>query len=188
VEENGVILVTTSRRPTERIRSLCRELAHVIPNAVRVNRGKLSLDGVAERALEFGADRVIIIDRWKGGPGKIDFFRADSEGLSPVPPKLYVSGVRLQREFKIKVRKIRPITLTASSEGSSQAGKLAEVLSGFLEIPKSTEGCVPSAYRASMHVSSDARGSVQITFVLLPEGVEAGPRITLSHAVWEIQR
>ena len=69
-----MILLTTSRRPTERIRTLCRELAHVIPNAVRVNRGKLSLDGVAERALEFGADHVIIIDRWKGGPGEIQFF------------------------------------------------------------------------------------------------------------------
>jgi len=183
-----VILLTTSRRPTERIRTLCRELAHVIPNAVRVNRGKLSLDGVAERALEFGADHVIIIDRWKGGPGEIQFFHAGSGGLVPVPPTLYVSGVRLQREFKTRVRKIRPLTLTASSEGSSQTGKLVEALSNFLEVSKSTEERVPSADRASMHISSDASGSMQITFRLLPEGMEVGPRITLSHLVWEIQR
>jgi len=183
-----VILLTTSRRPTERIRTLCRELAHVIPNAVRINRGKLSLGGVAEKALEFGANRVIIIDRWKGGPGKIQFFHAGSEGLIPAPPTLYVSGVRLQREFKTKVRKMHPLTLTVSSEGPSQTGKLAEVLSNFLEVPKSSEERVPSAYRASMHVSSDASGSVQITFRLLPEGVEVGPRITLSHLVGEIKR
>ncbi len=183
-----MILVTTSRRPTGRIRTLCRELARVIPNAVRVNRGKLSLDGVAERALEFGADRAIILDRWKGGPGKIQFFHTGSEGLIPVPPTLYVSGVRLQREFKTKVRKNRPLTLTASSEGSSQTEKLAEALSNFLKVPKSTEERIPSAYWASMHISSDASGSVQITFRFIPEGVEVGPRITLSHLVWEIQR
>jgi len=182
-----VILLTTSRQPTERIRTLCRELVRVIPNALRVNRGKLSLDGVTEKALEFGANRIIIIDRWKGGPGKIQFFHAGSEGLIPVPPTIYVSGARLQREFKSRVGKIRPLTLTASSEGS-QTGKLAEALSNFLEVPKSTEERVSSVYQASIHVSSDASGSVQITFRLLPEGVEVGPRITLSHVVWEIQR
>ncbi|MEM2935881.1 MAG: hypothetical protein QW231_01745 [Candidatus Bathyarchaeia archaeon] len=183
-----MILITTSRRPTGRIRTLCRELAHLIPNAVRINRGKLNLDGVAERALEFGTDRVIIFDRWKGGPGKIQFFSAGSEGLIPLPPTLYVSGVRLQREFKTKVRKIRPITLTVSPEGSSQTEKLAEALSNFLKVPKSTEENVPSTHRASMRISSDASGSVQITFRLLPEGVEVGPRITLSHVSWETQR
>jgi len=183
-----VILLTTSRRPTGRIRTLCRELARVIPNAVRVNRGKLSSEGVAERALEYGADRVIIIDRWKGGPGKIQFFHAGAEGIIPVPPTLYFSGVKLQREFKTRVGKIRPLTLTASSEGSSQKGKLAEALSNFLNVPKSTEKNVPSAYRASIHLSSDASGSVQIAFMLLPEGVEVGPRITLSHLEWENQR
>ncbi len=183
-----MILVTTSRRPTGRIRTLCRELARVIPNTVRVNRGKLSLDGVAERALELGADRVIIFDRWKGGPGKIQFFHAGAEGLTPVPPALYVSGVRLQREFKKRMRKIRSLALTVSPEGSSQTEKLAEALSNFLKVPKSTEKYVPSAYRASMYVSSDVSGSVQITFMLPPEGVEVGPRITLSHLVWEIQR
>jgi len=183
-----VILVTTSRRPTGRVRTLCRELACVIPDAIRVNRGKLSLDGVAERALEFGANRVIIIDRWKGGPGKIQFFHAGSEGLIPVPSTLYVSGVRLQREFGTRVRKMRPLTLTTSSEGPAQTEKLAEVLSNFLEIPKLTGKMVPPAYRASMHLSSNASGSVQITFRLLPEGVEVGPRITISHLEWEIQR
>lgn len=183
-----MILVTTSRRPTGRIRTLCRELAHILPNAFRVNRGKLGLDGVAERALELGADRVIIINRWKGGPGKIHFFHTGSEGLIPAPPTLYISGVRLQREFKTRVRKMYPLTLTVASEGSAQIGRLAEVLSNFLKVPKSVDKQVPSAYRASMHVSSDASGSVLITFMLLPEGVEVGPRITLSHVVWEIQR
>jgi U3 small nucleolar ribonucleoprotein protein IMP4 len=181
-----VILVTTSRRPTDRIRTLCRELSRVIPDTVRVNRGKLSLDGVAERALEFGADRVIIIDRWKGGPGKIQFFHANAKGLIPIPPTLYLSEVRLQRELETRARKIRPITLIASFEGSAQTGKLAEALSNFLKVPKSTDKDVPSAYQASMHVSIDASGSVQITFRLLPEGVEMSPRIILSHLVWEI--
>ncbi|RLI44046.1 Brix domain containing protein, partial [Candidatus Bathyarchaeota archaeon] len=81
-----MILLTTSRRPTPRIRTFCRDLARSIPNVVRVNRGKLSLDGVAERAIEFDADRVVIINRWKGGPGKIELFEVGQEGLVLVPP------------------------------------------------------------------------------------------------------
>ncbi|MFQ5836261.1 MAG: Brix domain containing protein, partial [Candidatus Bathyarchaeia archaeon] len=92
-------LLTTSRRPTPRIRTFCRDLARSIPNVVRVNRGKLSLDGIAEKALEFNADRVVIVDRWKGGPGKIEFFKIGQEGLVPVPPIMYVASIKLQREF-----------------------------------------------------------------------------------------
>jgi len=67
------ILLTTSRRPTNRIRSFCHDFASCLPNIVRINRGKLNLDGIVEKTLEINADRVVIIDRWKGGLGKFSF-------------------------------------------------------------------------------------------------------------------
>ena len=70
-----MILLTTSRRPTGRMRAFCRDLANSIPDVVRVNRGKMSQDGVAEKAIELEANRVILVDRWHGGPGKINLFQ-----------------------------------------------------------------------------------------------------------------
>jgi len=183
-----LILITTSRDPTRRIRTLCNDLTCSIPNAVRVNRGKMNLEGIAEKAIELDANEVIIINRWKGGPGKIELFQASSEGLTPGPPLLYVRGVRLRREFKAKARPFRSLTITMPPKSPTEIVRTAESLANFLNIPVSSMGETTSKFQASLHISSDASSLTQITFLLLPETMEVGPRLTLSHVVWEIQR
>ena len=179
------MLLTTSRRPTRRIRTLCHDLARSIPNVLRINRGKLSLDGIAERALELNADRVIVVDRWKGGPGKIKLFRVEPAGLTPVPPLIYVAGIRLQREFETKIKAVRSLAVTTAPENPPDITKIAENLSNFLNFPLSSIDEAAPKYQASMHVSHNASGCSQITFMLLPQMVETGPRIAISRVVWE---
>lgn len=89
------ILLTTSRRPTSRIRSFCRDFAVCLPNIIRVNRGKLNFDGIIEKALEINANRVAIVDRWKGGPGKIQLFLIKEASLTPVNPIIYIRGIKI---------------------------------------------------------------------------------------------
>ena len=62
-----MILITTSRRPTQLIRTLCNDLSRVFPNSLRINRGKLNFEGIIDKALVIKADRLIIIEKWKGG-------------------------------------------------------------------------------------------------------------------------
>jgi len=182
-----VILLTTSRRPTRGIRTFCHDLARSIPDIVRINRGKLSLTEVAEKALENDADRVIIVDRWKGGPGKIRFFTVDSAGLNAVPPLIYVSGIRLQRTFgKAKAKPVRSLAVISPSEETNQIFKIAEFLSDFLRVPILSMEEASKNYQAAMLVSFDSRQRMQVSFFLLPEKVEIGPRITVSHVIWEI--
>jgi len=180
-----VILLTTSRRPTQLIRTLCRDLARSIPNVVRINRGKLSLDGIAEKALEFNANRVIVIERWNGRPAKIELFYMGPAGLTPVPPLIYVASIRFQREFEAKIKPVESLTITTPTEKSPDALKIAESLSSFLKIPLLSMKGAASKHQVSMHVSSDASQRTQITFMLFPKTVEVGPRITVSHVVWE---
>lgn len=180
-----MILVTTSRRPTGRIRTLCNDLARSIPEAVRVNRGKMNVDGIAEKALEIEADRVVVVNRWRGGLGKIEFFKAGSEGLTPVFPVLYIASIRLQRELDVKIGRVQSLAATISPEGSPEATKTAESLADFFNIPLLPKEKAPMKHRASMHFSSDASRRTQVTFMLLPKFIEAGPRIIISHAVWE---
>jgi rRNA maturation protein Rpf1 len=147
----------------------------------------LSITEVAEKALENNADRVIIVDRWKGGPGKIRFFSVDSTGLNAVPPLIYVSGIRLQRTFrKAKVKPIRSLAITLPIEESNQPSKIARFLSDFLHVPMLSMKEASLNYQAAMYVSLNATQHSQITFLLLPEKVEIGPRITVSHVIWEI--
>lgn len=182
-----MILLTTSRRPTRGIRTFCHDLTRSIPDIVRISRGKLSITEVAEKALENNADKVIIVDRWKSGPGKLRFFNVNSTGLNAVPPLIYVSGIRLQKTFrKAKAKPVRSLAVTLSSEKANQTSKIAGFLSDFLHVPMLSIEEASVNYQAVMLVSFDSAQRIQITFFLLPEKVEIGPRITVSHVIWEI--
>ena len=58
-----MILLTTSRRPTKRIRTFCHDFVLSVPNIIRINRGKLNLDGITEKAVELNANRIVVIAR-----------------------------------------------------------------------------------------------------------------------------
>lgn len=184
-----MLLLTTSRRPTPRIRTFCRDLACSIPSVARINRGKLSLDGIAEKALDLNANQVIIVDRWKGEPGKIEFFKIGQEGLVLVPPIMYVAGIKLRREFdEVGTKAVCSLTITISSEDSNEITRMAKSLSNFLNVPLSQMDKTAKS-KTSMHISTNNLHRIQVTFMLrLPENVEIGPRITLSHVAWEIKK
>jgi len=177
------ILLTTSRSPTPRIRTFCNDLTRVMPNMVRVNRGKMSMDEVAEKALEHGADRVVVVDRWQGEPSKIEFFHIGASGLVHVPPSLYIAGIRLQREFApTRLKRFHSLVITQSLGNSLE---IVDSLSKFFNLPVLPEKEASSQYPVAMRVSKDAAERVQITFILLPQNVEIGPRITMRRVEWK---
>ena len=183
------VLITTSRRPTRRIRTFCNDLARCIPNSIRINRGKLNREGIAEKALELDAERIVIINRWKGGPGKLELFHV-SEGLVGVPPLIYVRGIKLQREFGFrKLGRFRSLAITASfSHGNDEIKKLADALSRFLNIPFILPNEKLAGYDLLMHISKNVSEQLSITFFESRLGREIGPRITLSHLIWNLRK
>ncbi len=178
-----MILLTTSRRPIERIRTFCRDLACSIPDVVRVNRGKMSLDGVGEKAIELDADKIIIVDRWHGGPGKISLFQI-SNGLKPVMPTMLVSNIRLKRELNERTSRISASAITLSPNIPSELKEAAECLSKFLSLPLLSLDNAVEVHRASLHFSVDSSPKLKATFMLLGQMVEIGPRLTLSRLIW----
>jgi len=181
-----VIMLTTSRRPTGRIRTFCRDLVNSIPDVVRVNRGKMSQDGVAEKAIEFEADRVIVIDRWREGAGKINLFRVSSTGLKSVPPSMLISGICLRREFKEGTRRVRSSVITVEPETSPELGRIAGRLSQYLGLPLLSLDEASTRHRVSMHFLFDSKRRLQVTFMLLGRMVEIGPKLTMPKLIWEV--
>jgi len=180
-----MILATTSRRPTRMVRTLCRDLAYVIPSLKRVNRGKMSLHDVGEKAVDVGADKVLIIDRWKGGPGRMRFFEV-KEGLSQVPPQLYIRGVKLRRDFKIRKPSSHRLFI-GDLEKALEVRRLGEMFSRFFELPIIELNEMDSHDNFMiMRLSPDLNHTIRVSFYLMPKNLEVGPRIRISHAVWEI--
>lgn len=180
------ILLTTSHNPTPRTRTLCKDLARVIPSILYVNRGKMSMNRVAEKALEYNLDYVAIVDRWQGNPDKIKFFRIDKSGLVPVPPILYIADIRLQREFATK--KPRTTYSVAIIKQFDASMAIVDALSKILHIPVLSEKEAIGNYLVAMQISCDATHRIQMTFMLLTQKVEIGPRVSLRRISWEIAK
>lgn len=182
------ILVTTSRNPTPRIRAFSNELGRMIFNAVRVNRGKMSVDEIAEKAVELQAENVIVVDRWQGGPGEIRMFTVAESGLIPVDPVIHVGGIRLQREF-VNVARAKPaVSVSTAQPESGEVRRLAEAFSSFLSIPILSIKDASDAGQCSIRVMSSRDGRVAVTFMAEPEHVEVGPSIRISALEWKVSK
>jgi rRNA maturation protein Rpf1 len=157
-----------------------------------MNRGKLSLGGVAEKALELDAEKAIIIGKWRGDSGKIELFRISAKGLDVIPPLIYVKGVKLRRDFEENAprgRRIRSVAIAASKTSSLEVKRLENVLSEFFNIPVfSLKELCDRKFDAAMQISVDPPDRLVVTFRLIPEFVEIGPQIRVSHLVWELTR
>ncbi|WP_321421077.1 Brix domain-containing protein [uncultured Methanobacterium sp.] len=68
------MLITTSRKPSQRTRTFCRGLERVL-KARCVNRGKMSLRDVFLKAKEMETDRVAVVFERNGNPNRMDFYQ-----------------------------------------------------------------------------------------------------------------
>ena len=99
----GLIVLTSSRDASIRMRQFLNELELVIPNAVKVNRGKSSIIEVAGKALSLGANRILYIGSRGGNPGFMRFLRV-REGIIEVMPYLIrIFGVKLLIDMPVSV-------------------------------------------------------------------------------------
>jgi len=180
----GMILLTTSRRPTKGIRTLCRDLQRTIPGLKRLNRGKMSLHEVGEKAAELGADKIAIIGRWKGGFGRIRLLKVN-EMITQVPPCICIRSIKPQREFDAAKKPSQSLFVDGTNVGNPEAERLREGLSSFLGLPLMKTGPTPPEYRATMRLAVESSHMIRLSFYVLPENAEVGPRMTISTVEWE---
>ncbi len=158
------------------MRTLTNDLQRVLPNAIRINRGKLSIEGAYEEALGNNADRIIVVERWKGGPGSLKLYAL------PFTPKtftvLQLSGVKLQDEFGQKMAIHKGLVVTVDRGASPQAKDLAEFLSEFLKIP--ILSVLPAEAKASMHFSAQGN-KIKISVTMPPTIKEVGPTLIVEN-------
>ncbi|HDD56806.1 MAG TPA: hypothetical protein ENG18_02150 [Nitrososphaeria archaeon] len=171
------------------MRTLCKDLAATIPSLKKVNRGKMSFYDIEERAFEIGADRVLIIDRWKGRPGRIRLFEIKN-GIQQTPPQIYVRGVKFRRDFKIKPAdhsSPQSIFIEEPEGLDEDIKRLSETFARFFEVPKLKPEMTeePQSFKV-MRFSVEPENIIRVSFYLMPKNIEVGPRIRISHMVWEI--
>ena len=139
------ILITTSRNPSRRTRTLIKDLSVVFPNASRVPRGTKNIYELAVAALEVSATLLLIISTRKGNPWKISFYRVTEETYFQLPLELSLIGVKLRYEItQQKISKIEELVIYPIAPLSQKAQQLCETLSNIfmtslIEDPQSME-------------------------------------------------
>jgi rRNA maturation protein Rpf1 len=168
-----------------------QDLHTVIPHSHRVSRGKMSLEDLAETASEFGVKYVMLVARWRGSPGKLEFYRPNRGNLKLLPPIIYIKGVRFQREYEVAWRKlrIRPKKLFTLKGCGGDAVKIAEALSKFFNSRGWVES-VEGAERDTVCLKVGEAKPHHIAFYSMVGGraVEIGPSLTVRHVVWRVEK
>jgi U3 small nucleolar ribonucleoprotein protein IMP4 len=169
------------------MRSLCHDLERVIPNAIRINRGKLSFSELISKVFDVEADRLIIVERWKGGPGRIQFYQISSE-VTRIPLLLILGGVKTQIDFGRRRRLSKNIAVTVTDDPPKNVLDLAKFLSQFLKVPLSIKKSSEEKVTTAIQISPIPQGGARIQFNAPPSGTEVGPRLIVKKAVWESSR
>jgi rRNA maturation protein Rpf1 len=164
-----------------------QDLHAIIPNSIRINRGKLSLQKLAEEALGFKTNKILIIDRWMGGPGKLKFYNISEGMLKLISPLLYLKNVHFRREFKfLKNRKDKKsYSLAVYKPSNLEHRKIAEALSLFLGAPLiSMEN--KGEFDICLCILNATPNIGKLTFISCENNIEVGPSLTIKKVQWDI--
>jgi rRNA maturation protein Rpf1 len=179
-----VIGFTTGRQTTQRLNSLLKELAYATPKASVVRRGKSSLADLGRRLAEEDVEYAVMLCRWQGGPGRMDFFKLDATNLTQVAPSAVLSSVKLRREFALQGKHTAQ-AVTFAPEVSSATRKFADHLSQLFDLPESMNP-TSSESSASFHVGETSRRFITVSLTSPPRVREVGPRLVVSRLIWDL--
>ena len=150
-----MIILTTCRRPTQRIRSFIRDIQISHPNTTLLARGKLGLGDLLATARRLSSDNILFVSRWMRGPGLIELLRVNPNIVSRSPTP-YLNGVRLRRGYVVR-RAPRAEIVTTSTSPSSETAKFARWYSQLFGMrllePDATGIC-----KASIHITDHSKG------------------------------
>ena len=94
------LLITTSRYPTRRTRTFCKDFVSVIPRSAYITRGHANLIDIASYAKLHNFTHFGIVSVWKGNPGKIMFYKITGDTYMQVSPIMYLKGVATTKDLK----------------------------------------------------------------------------------------
>ena len=104
------IIITTSRRPSPRTRSLVKDLVAIIPGAIRITRGHLTMEELSLLAVTRGADRILVIGERRGNPSIMRFYRVEAGGYKNIVT-IIIRGLALSRELRRPLPEANPSAL-----------------------------------------------------------------------------
>jgi rRNA maturation protein Rpf1 len=176
------LLVTTSRKTSNKVRTFVRDLASVLPETIRFNRGGMGLSELVSRISQNGARAALIISIWKGNPGEMTFMSSSGNELL----HLRLESVLLRREVNPGgPSRARPIgSIVVKSESGERVKALAQDIAILLDIEVfshlSPTEVSTEASHSFIWFEEIQTGKILWTHYSTPTCIEIGPRIRVT--------
>jgi U3 small nucleolar ribonucleoprotein protein IMP4 len=157
------MLITTSRKPSQRTRSFCKSLVRVL-NSSYINRGKMSIRDVLIKSSELGYDRVALVSEMKGNPNRIDFLDEEGEIIFSMDVTVGIPNSNSSSRSRVK------------SENLQLQSEIPELqqLGNIFGIPKFTED---SPLENLMVIKRSDEKNKGVMEFYGSNGIETGPKI-----------
>ncbi len=167
-----VVVLTTSRDASTRLRQFINELELAIPSAVKVNRGRSGLVDLALNALKMGASYIVVFNSFHGNPSSMVIYRIRGDSLIRLPYVITLIGVKLLKD----ILPSRPIIgkaksmVTVAQPGVQLALTLSEVFESQLFYGSVDEY---RSFDSIMYVRPMKPGCCEVSFI---DGLTYAPR------------
>ena len=99
------MLISTSRKPSQKTRKFCKTLAHAT-GSNSVNRGKMNMRELLLKALELKEVNLAIVNEIKGNPSKITFYSNKGEEMLSI----LISAVLESEKLNIAPRSLKIVS------------------------------------------------------------------------------
>ena len=128
---------------------------------------------------------VATIDCWQGNPGAIRFHRLTPKNLTLVPPVMYITGAKLQREYNYQGKSLRSLAIAPEISSPEPIQRLASALSRFTNSPMIYGKLQVSEFEGAMVISSTAVHEAKIAFTSPPLVKAIGPSFIIKRLKWD---
>ena len=121
------MLISTSRKPSQKTRKFCKNLAHAT-GSTNVNRGKSNMRELLLKALELDEHNLAIVNEIKGNPSRVTFYSNKGEILLIILIGVTTSNERchiLPKNLKI-VSKVEKLNVLSEILGFELVDKASE--------------------------------------------------------------
>lgn len=105
------IVISTSRRPAQKVRTFCKELARALPQTTHMVRGSSSFRELAHNAFSTGASRLFVVDSRENNPNSIKIYRLEPGCLEEIF-SIQIAENQLKRERNATLRVRKPSFIT----------------------------------------------------------------------------
>lgn len=173
------LLITTSRKTSNRVRSFARDLWMVLHGTERFNRGGMGLTELVARVRQSGANAALVISMWKGNPSLLTF--TTSNGKEVLSIKIE-SGKLIREVNPSKKNRVAGIAgVFIKSDCSDETKDLGHLLASFLDVTV-IESTKPEDIEVEENWSfiwleDLPSGKILWTHYFSRNSVELGPRI-----------